>query len=312
MGEYSLKKNRQSGQFVVEVDAPVEEINLIREKLNAYNRERTNGEYDKPGIEINLVLKDLENNIIGGVIVSTMLHVMHLEVLWVSEDYRKQGFGRELVLAAERIGSEMGCISSHTWTFEFQGPEFYPKLGYKLIGVYEGYPNDLKEYVFEKHLENHQAPLESNEQSIKSLSNGFYITDQVTKEDIETLHAGLRSYVDQYVGDEKNGISIKIVIRDGLNHVVGGLHAWTTIYNLLIEFVWIDEQYRNIGLGTRLFLEAESIAKKNGCVASLACPLSFHTPEFFHEIGYQTFGYSDTYPASVRENYMIKKYTANE
>jgi GNAT superfamily N-acetyltransferase len=230
----------------------------------------------------------------------------------VAENYRKQGFGRELVLAAERIGSEMGCISSHTWTFEFQGPKFYPKLGYKLIGVYNGYPNDLKEYVFEKRLENHQEPLERNGQSIKSLSNGLYITDKVTNEDIETLHAGLRSYVDQHVGDEKNGISIKLVIKNGTDHIVGGLHAWTTIHNLLVEYVWIDEQYRNIGLGTRLLLEAEAIAKKNGCIASLVCPLSFQSPEFFQNLGYQTFGYSDMYPDAVREYYLIKKYATNQ
>lgn len=302
----------QSRQFVVELDAPIEEINLIRKKLNAYNRVRTNGKYDKPGIEINLVLKDWDNKVFGGVIVSTMLDVMHLEVLWVAEEYRKRGFGRELVLTAERIGSDMGCVSSHTWTFEFQGPEFYPKLGYKLIGVYDGYPNDLKEYVFEKRLDNHREPLERNDQTIKSLSNGFYITNKVTKEDIETLHAGLRSYVDRHVGDEKNGIGIKLLIRDEANLVVGGLYAWTTIYNLLVEFVWIDEQYRNIGLGTRLFLEAETIAKQNGCIASLACSLSFQSPEFFRKIGYQTFGYSDMYPDAVREYYLIKKYATNE
>ena len=133
----------------------------------------------------------------------------------------------------------------------------------------------------------------------------------MTKDEIEILHAGLRSHVDQHVGDEKNGIGIKLVIRDGKNQVVGGLHAWTTIYNLLVEYVWVDEAYRNMGLGTWLLREAEMIARKNNCVASLVCPLSFQSPGFFIKMGYQLFGYSDGYPDPVRENYLIKKYTVS-
>jgi GNAT superfamily N-acetyltransferase len=229
----------------------------------------------------------------------------------VADEYRKQGYGRELVLAAERIGYKKGCLASHTWTFEFQGPEFYPKVGYKLVGVYDGYPDGLKEYVFKKHLGDHQDPFARNEHTIKSFSNGFYITENVTKDEIEILHAGLRSHVDQHVGDKKKGIGIKLAIRDGTNQVVGGLHAWTTIQNLLVEFVWVDAAYRSIGLGTRLLMEAESIAKKNGCIASLVCPLSFQAPEFFLKMGYKLFGYSDGYPDPFRENYLIKKYSAS-
>ncbi len=257
-----MKNNGQSWQFTIDDTPSTNEINLIRKKLNTYNRDQTDGAYDQPGIEINLALKNTEDEVIGGIIVSTMLHVMHLEVLWVAEKFRKQGYGRELVLAAESIGCEKGSLTSHTWTFEFQGPEFYPKVGYELVGIYDGYPNDLKEYVFKKHLGDLKDPLERNGSTIISFSNGFYITDIVTKDEIEILHAGLRSHVDQYVGDEKNGIGIKLLIRDEKNQVIGGLHAWTTIQNLLVEFVWIDAAYRCKGLGTRLLVKAEINCQK--------------------------------------------------
>ena len=79
---------------------------------------------------------------------------------------------------------------------------------------------------------------------------------------------------------------------------------------MLVEFVWVDAPYRGIGLGTKLLKEAETIAKKNSCIASLVCPMSFHTPGFFQKKGYRIFGYSDGYPEPVLENYMIKKYVA--
>ena len=282
--------------ITLDANPSVEEINQIREKLNSYNRDQTHAEYNQPGIEINLALKNSQEEVVGGIIVSTMLRVMHLEVLWVAEEYRRRGYGRQLVLAAEKIGRERGCISSHTWTFEFQGPKFYPKIGYELIGVYDGYPNHLKEYVFKKDLTNHPVHVEVH----KLASNGLYLTEELSPEDIETLHAGLRSHVDQFVGDEKKGIGIKLVLKDPNGEPVGGLHAWTTIHNLLIEFVWVDEEYRGAGLGTQLLTSAEAIAKKkNACIAALVCPMSFHSPGFFKKQGFQEFGYSDGYPDSV-------------
>jgi GNAT superfamily N-acetyltransferase len=222
----------------------------------------------------------------------------------VAEDQRRKGYGKELVLAAEKIGAQKGCQASHTWTFDFQGPEFYPTVGYDLIGVYDGYPNGLKEYVFKKYLD--VTPVDEK----KPFSNGATITEHVTKDELEILHNGLRAHVDRFVGDEKNGIGIRLVAKDSTGNIVGGLHAWTTIHNLLIEFVWVDQEYRGAGLGTQLLREAEAIAKqKNACIAALVCPMSFHSPEFFYKMGFQEFGFSDGYPDPFREHYLIKKFS---
>jgi GNAT superfamily N-acetyltransferase len=295
----------KNDQISLDANPSDEEIKQIREKLYSYNLDQTHDAYGQPGIEIKLALRNSNEDVIGGIIASTMLWVMHLEVLWVADEYRRRGFGSQLVLAAEEIGRKRGCDTSHTWTFEFQGPQFYPKIGYELIGVYDGYPNQLKEYVFKKDLTNHPGHIEAH----KLASNDLYLTEDLSPKDIETLHAGLRSHVDKFVGDEKNGIGIKLVLKDPNGETVGGLHAWTTIHNLLVEFVWVDEEYRGAGLGTQLLKRAESIAKqKNACIAALVCPMSFHSPGFFRKNGFQEFGYSDGYPEPFREYYFIKKF----
>ena len=53
------------------------------------------------------VLKDKNGCIVGGVITSMLVGVMHLEVLWVDEKYRRHGYGKALVLEAERIGKKI-------------------------------------------------------------------------------------------------------------------------------------------------------------------------------------------------------------
>lgn len=277
------------------------EIGLIRQRMAEYNREQTNGEYDKPGIEINLVLKDSEGKVAGGVSASTQLWVMYLEALWVADAYGKHGYGRDLVLAAEHVGFENGCMTSHTWTLSFQAPGFYQKIGYEVLGVYDGYPDGITEYVLGKRLQPQQRDhLEENGQ--------FSITEDVTAEEMDVVHAGLGRYVDEQIGNKRDGIGIKLVIRDSADDIIGGLLAFTTMSNLIVELVWLDEQYRGRGLGKKLILEAERIAQEHGCIAVQASALSFQSPEFFRRMGYTVFGMSDGCPDPIKEYYLIKKF----
>lgn len=283
-------------------DTPTErEIDLVRQRMEEYNREQTNGEYDKPGVEINLVLKDVQGKVVGGVSASTQVRVMYLEALWVADAYRKRGYGRDLVLAAERVGFDKGCITSHTWSLSFQAPGFYQKIGYEVLGIYDGYPDGITESVLGKRLEPHQrVGLEEN--------GRFSITEDVTEEEMGIVHAGLGRYVDEHIGNKRDGIGIKLVIRDSAADVIGGLLAFTTMRNLVIELLWLNERYRGRGLGRKLILEAERIATENGCIAVQASALSFQSPEFFRRMGYTVFGASDGYPDPVKEYYLIKRF----
>ncbi len=283
-------------------DTPTEkETGLIRQRMTEYNREQTNGEYDKPGIEINLVLKDSEGNVVGGISASTQVRVMYLETLWVADEYRKRGYGRDLVLAAENAGLEKGCITSHTWSLSFQAPGFYQKIGYELLGIYDGYPDGITESVLGKRLEPHQRDgLEEN--------GRFSITEDVTEEEMGIVHAGLERHVAEQIGHKRDGIGIRLVIRDSADDVIGGLLAFTTIRNLVIELLWLDERYRGCGLGRKLILEAERIAQDHECIAVQTSVLSFQSPDFFRRMGYTVFGMSHGYPDPVKEYYLIKKF----
>jgi GNAT superfamily N-acetyltransferase len=304
-----MESGDRSNQFTFS-DTPTEvEVNLIQERLEEYNREQTSGEYDEPGIEVNLVVKDVEGSVVGGVNASTMLRVMHLEALWVADEYRKLGYGSELVLAAERIGFEKGCITSQTWSLSFQAPGFYQKIGYEVLGVYDGYPDGITETVLMKRLPPHDdARLEGHGMRSDSPSRRFSITQDVTEEEMKIVHAGLGRYVDEQIGDKRDGTRIELVIRDPTDDVIGGLLAFITMSNLIIEHLWVDERHRGLGLGRKLMMKAERIAKENGCIAAQTYALSFQAPEFFRKLGYEAFGFSDGYPDPVKEYYFIKRF----
>src|SRR4029453_19464389 len=66
---------------------------------------------------------------------------LYVRTLWGREDFRRQGLGRRLMAAAEREARRRGCGRAMLETLEFQAPEFYAKLGYRVTDELEGYPN---------------------------------------------------------------------------------------------------------------------------------------------------------------------------
>jgi GNAT superfamily N-acetyltransferase len=291
--------------FIISDVQTEEEMDQIQNAIEQDKRVQTHDEYDQPGIEITLILKDSQGQVWGGVIASTVFKVMHLEVLWVADEYRRQGYASQLVLGAEQIGLAHGCNTSQTWTFSFQGPDFYPTIGYKLLGIYDGYPNGITEHCFMKRLVESQN--KNRDLGIPD-NRGLYLTTDADEEDKKIIHAGLHRHVKANVGEGYKGTKIRFTIKDQVGELIGGLSAWTTLSNLILDNVWITERFRRKGLGRILMQEMERTAKEQGCIASQAYCFSFQTPTFFQNMGYQVLGISDGYPQAVRELYLIKKY----
>jgi hypothetical protein len=59
---------------------------------------------------------------------------------------------RSVAAEAEQHGHDFGCHSAFVDTFTFQGPEFYPKLGYREYARLD-YPPDHHRIFFRKNLD---------------------------------------------------------------------------------------------------------------------------------------------------------------
>ena len=71
------------------------------------------------------------------------------------DDVRGQGYGSQLLTAAEAEGRQRGCEVAVLDTYSFQAPEFYRRHGYAVCGVIEGYPDDQRKYLMKKRLAAH-------------------------------------------------------------------------------------------------------------------------------------------------------------
>lgn len=90
--------------------------------------------------------------VVAGLVGSAYWGKLHVRLLWVNPDYRSRGLGRRLMDWAEERAIGMGCNSVVVDTMSFQAPEFYVKLGYKQIGLSEGYEGGASRHYFEKQL----------------------------------------------------------------------------------------------------------------------------------------------------------------
>lgn len=126
----------------------------ICDRLVEYNLRQVAKTQPIEFVNINKKIMDEENHIIAGCIAKMYCwRVIYIDILWVDEKYRKQGFGTKLLKEIERVAEVEKCTLIHLDTFDFQAKDFYLEHGYEVFGTLEGYPENHCRYYLKKKLE---------------------------------------------------------------------------------------------------------------------------------------------------------------
>jgi GNAT superfamily N-acetyltransferase len=89
--------------------------------------------------------------------------------------------------------------------------------------------------------------------------------------------------------------------------VVGGLIALTWAYWLHINLLWVEENRRGCGLGSRLMAEAERLAvERDGCRHARVETFDFQAPAFYQKLGYELVGSVTDYPPGCTDHILVK------
>jgi ribosomal protein S18 acetylase RimI-like enzyme len=101
-----------------------------------------------------LELEDDGGNIVGGVTGHSRWGWLYLATVAVSAELRGQGWGRQLIEAAEAVAVQRGC--QYVWldTYSFQARPFYEKLGYRVFGQLPDHPPGHTRFFMFKTLRN--------------------------------------------------------------------------------------------------------------------------------------------------------------
>jgi len=98
------------------------------------------------------VLQDSEGEVVGGILGETYWDWFYMDLLWVTEDLRRQGYGSQLLKIAEIKARERGAKYVYLDTFSFQAPDFYYKHGYQVFGELENFPSGFQRFFLRKQL----------------------------------------------------------------------------------------------------------------------------------------------------------------
>jgi GNAT superfamily N-acetyltransferase len=99
-----------------------------------------------------VLVKAADGTTAGGLIGRTWGEWLYVELLYVPDDLRGTGVGREVMMRAEAEARARGCRGIWLDTFSFQARGFYEKLGFTLIGWIDEYPPGHQRFFLQKRL----------------------------------------------------------------------------------------------------------------------------------------------------------------
>lgn len=95
----------------------------------------------------------VDGKIVGGLgACMTAYRILYVSTVFIDEAYRNKGIGSLLVTEMERRAKELGANMIRVDTFDWQGKDFYTKLGYEQIGYYTNEEDNFSEYFFLKRI----------------------------------------------------------------------------------------------------------------------------------------------------------------
>lgn len=132
------------------------------------------------------------------------------------------------------------------------------------------------------------------------------ILDDPSDDDVRFVENRITEYNFDVTGI-RDGRLLAIFVRDAEGGIRAGLagHTWGGCCE--VRFLWVREDGRRAGLGTRLLDAAEREAKARGCEQIALSTHSFQAPEFYRRRGYRVAGEIGGYPRGHSQIFLCKK-----
>jgi GNAT superfamily N-acetyltransferase len=83
------------------------------------------------------------DDIVGGIVGEVWTAVLFIQLFWMEQKFRGQGYGKKLINAMEDEARRFGATRSYVDTMRFQAPAFYRSCGYREFGSIDGYPEGI-------------------------------------------------------------------------------------------------------------------------------------------------------------------------
>lgn len=123
---------------------------------------------------------------------------------------------------------------------------------------------------------------------------------------IQAIRSNLVSFNRSQVGTD-NYKPLVLTINNAAGETIGGLIGEAYLGWLYIEMLWIKEEIRNSGYGSKLLIAAETKALLYGCQSVYLDTFSFQALGFYQKHGYVIFGELPDFPIGHSRYFLTKK-----
>lgn len=134
----------------------------------------------------------------------------------------------------------------------------------------------------------------------------FRITNDGNPSDIDEIHNMLRSY-NLSKREKSENIPLGVFYEDDTGKKLAGLTGKTFGNWLCINYLFVSENLRNQGIGSKIILSAENEARNRGCKYVFVDTFSFQAPAFYEKSGYRCVFSLTNYPYTEERHYYIKE-----
>ena len=135
---------------IVFVENPEENAwGIIGRGVGNYNKQQAG---DNRFQRLCFALQTPDEEIAGGVLGEVYFDWLYVDLLWVKDELRGNGYGNRLMELLEEEARKLGAKNAYLDTFSFQAPDFYKKLGYQVFGELKDFPPGHQRYFLTKQL----------------------------------------------------------------------------------------------------------------------------------------------------------------
>jgi ribosomal protein S18 acetylase RimI-like enzyme len=140
------------------------------------------------------------------------------------------------------------------------------------------------------------------------LSENYEVVAEPAAEDMSFLGDRLYNFNVGATGI-RDGVLLGIFVRDDSGAMTAGLHGHTWGGTCEISRLWVSEDLRHQGIGSRLMIAAEAEARRRGCRQMFLSTHSFQAPAFYERLGFEEIGRIGDYPSGHDQIFLRKSLT---
>ena len=126
-----------------------------------------------------------------------------------------------------------------------------------------------------------------------------------SKKETELIREALFEFNREKVGDDGH-TPLNIIEYDADGNIIGGILGGTYWGWMYVDILWVHEDHRGKGIGSKLLTEAETEAKARGCHHVHLDTMSWQAPKFYEKHGYSVIGILPDIPKG-NQKYLLMK-----